>query len=420
MPETPIICPNCETEIPLSEAIIHQAEERLRAEFEADKAKLSAQQEALLAAKDAELAAKATELAAKETEIEAATAKARAETAASAKAEADERVATELRDLQAQIAEQAERRKEAEDRELALRAQKRELEAERESMKLQFDRTLDEERQAIASTAREQSDEKWQMKLRERELQIEQMNKRIDDLQAAADQKRSGLQGEVLERELEDVLRETFPSDEVEPVKSGKRGADVVQRVRSGRGVCGKLLWESKNHKNWSEGWIDKLREDQQAEKADIGIIVTSCLPDGVDHIAFLHGVWVCDFASAVPLAIALRQQLDAIKQSRTIDTNRSRVADDLYSYVCGPEFQHYVTNTVTAALRQKQELDAERTAATRVFKRREVQIEAQLRNLAGLYGGLQAIAGGALQPVAPLELPVGGDEEQGPLALAS
>lgn len=415
-----IICPECETEIPLSEAISHQAEERLRAEFEAEKAKLSSDQEALIAAKDAELAAKATELAAKEAEIEAAAEKARADATAAAQAEATERVATELRDLQTQVAEQAERRKEAEDRELALRAQKRELEAERESMKLQFERTLDEERQAIASTAREQSDEKWQMKLRERDLQIEQMNKRIDDLQAAADQKRSGLQGEVLERELEEVLRETFPSDEIEPVKSGKRGADVVQRVRGGRGECGKLLWESKNHKHWSEGWIDKLREDQQAEKADIGIIVTSCLPDGVEHIAFQRGVWVCDFASALPLAIMLRQQIDAIKQARTIDANRTRVADDLYSYVCGSEFQHYVTNTVTAALRQKQELDAERTAATRVFKKREVQIEAQLRNLAGLYGGLQAIAGGALQPVAPLEVPVGSDEEPGPLALAS
>jgi hypothetical protein len=415
-----IVCPKCETEIPLSEAISHQAEERLHAEFAAEKAKLASEQDAVVAEKDAELAAKAVELAAKGAEIEAATTKARAEAAAAAKAEADERVGTELRDLQAQVAEQAERRQKAENRELQLRKDKRDLEAERESLRLQVERTLDEEREAIASTAKEQADEKWQMKLRERDLQIEQMNKRIDDLQAAADQKRSGLQGEVLERELEDVLRETFPSDGIEPVKSGKRGADVVQRVRGSRGECGKLLWESKNHKHWSDGWIDKLREDQQAEKADIGIVVTSSLPDGVEHIAFLRGVWVCDFASAGPLAIMLRHVLDAIKQERTIDANRSRVADDLYGYVCGSEFQHYVTNTVTAALRMKAELDTERTAATRVFKKREVQIEAQLRSLAGLYGGLQAIAGGALQPVAPLELPVGSDDEAGPLALAS
>src|SRR5437016_3271313 len=83
--------------------------------------------------------------------------------------------------------------------------------------------------------------------LGDKDLILEQMNRRIEDLQAAADQKRSGLQGEVLEREIEEVLRDAFPTDAIDPVKSGKRGADVVQRVRSGRGDCGKLLWESKN-----------------------------------------------------------------------------------------------------------------------------------------------------------------------------
>jgi hypothetical protein len=415
-----IICPKCETEIPLSEAISHQAEERLRAEFEADKAKLAAEQETLLAAKDAELAAKATELASKDAEIEAAANKAREDAAAAAKAEADERVATQLRDLHAQVAEHAERQQASQDRELQLLADKRALEAEKETLQLQVERTLDKERETIATTAREQADEKWQMKLRERDLQIEQMNKRIEALQAAADQKRSGLQGEVLEREIEDVLREAFPADAIEPVKSGKRGADVVQGVRSGRGDCGKLLWESKNHKHWSDGWIDKLRGDQQAEKADVAVVVTAALPAGVEHIGFVRGVWVCEFASVVPLAIALRQQLDAIKQARVIDTNRSQVLDDVYEYVCGQEFQHYVTNTVAAALTMKAELDAERTAAERMFKKREKQIEAQVRNVAGLYGGLQGIAGGALPPVAPLELPLPPNEDSGPLALAS
>jgi hypothetical protein len=301
-----------------------------------------------------------------------------------------------------------------------VRQAKRELEVERESLQLQIQRQLDEERSAIATRATEQADEKWQLKLRERDLRLEQMTRRIDDLQAAAEQKRSGLQGEVLEREIEDVLGEAFPADGIEPVKSGKCGADVVQRVRSGRGECGKILWESKNHKHWSDGWIDKLRTDQQSEKADVAIIVTSALPEGVEHISFMRGVWVCDFSSIVPLAIALRRQLDAIKQARIIDTNRSQVADDVYEYVCGQDFQHFVTNAVVSALRMKTELDTERAAAERIFKKRETQIETQIRNLAGLYGGLQGIAGGALQPVAALELPPPSDGEPGPLALAS
>jgi len=401
-----ITCPKCETEIPLTEAISHQVEERLRAEFEAEKERLVIEQ--------------TQQLADKEAEVETAVARAREESLAAAEAKAAEGVATQVRDLEAQVVEQAERRREAEDRELELRQAKRELEAERESLQLQVERQLDEERGKIAASAKEQADEHWKLQLRERELQIEQMNKRIEDLQAAGDQKRSGLQGEVLEREIEDVLREEFPSDEIEPVKSGKRGADVVHHVRSSRGDCGKLLWESKRHKHWSDGWIDKLRTDQQAEKADVAVIVTSALPEGVNHIGFIRGVWVCDFASVVPLAIALRQQLDAIVQARVIDMNRSKVADDVYEYVCGQEVQHFITNTVASALRQLGELESERAAADRTFNKREKQIRIQIRNLAGLYGGLQGVAGGALQPVAALELPPPSDEEPGPLALAS
>jgi hypothetical protein len=401
-----ITCPKCNTEIPLSKAITHHVEERLRAEFDAEKERLLAEQ--------------AKQLADKDTEVKTAVSNAREEITAAAEARATERLATRIQDLTAQVEEQDARRRAAEERELGLMKAKRELEAERESLRLQVQRQLDEERAAIVASTTEQLDESWQLKLREKDLILEQMNRRIEDLQAAADQKRSGLQGEVLEREIEEVLRDAFPTDAIEPVKSGKRGADVVQRVRSGRGDCGKLLWESKNHKHWSDGWIDKLRSDQQAEKADVAVVVAAALPEGVDHIGFVRGVWVCDFGSLVPLAIALRQQLDAIKQARIIDTNRSQVLDDVYEYVCGQEFQHHITNTVASALTMKAELDAERTAAERMFKKREKQIEAQVRNLAGLYGGLQGIAGGALQPVAPLELPLPTDEEPGPLALAS
>lgn len=400
-----ITCPKCETEIPLSDAISHQVEERLRAEFETEKEALVIEQ--------------AQELADREAEAEAALTKVREEAAAAAETRAAEKVSTKLRDLQAQVVDQKQRREEAEGRELELMKAKRDLETERESLQLQVQRKLEEERAAIVASTKEQADEVWQHKLRESELINEQMKKRIEDLQAAADQKRSGLQGEVLEREIEDVLKESFPMDAIEPVKSGKRGADVVQRVRSNRGECGKLLWESKNHKRWSDTWVDKLLTDQQEEGADVAIIVTSVLPDAVDHAGVVGGVWVCDFASVPLLATALRMQLDAVQRGRLVETNRSQVADDVYEYVCGREFQHFIASTVGSAIKQMEELASEQGAATKQFARRRKQIELQLGNLAGLHGALQAVAAGALQPVAALELPAADEEPPEPLALA-
>jgi hypothetical protein len=401
-----ITCPNCHTEIPLTEAISHQVEERLRLEFDAEQARLATEHAQVLADKEAEVEAEVT--------------KARAEIAAAAEAKASEKVATELRDLSSQFEEQAARRREAEERELALLKEKRALQDEREALELKVERQIEEERAALAAIITERVEEAYRLKLREKDVTLEQMGKRIDELQAAADQKRSGLQGEVLEREIEDVLREAFPADAIDPVKNGKRGADVLQRVRSGRGTdCGTILWESKNAKHWSSGWVEKLRSDQQAERADVAIIVTAALPEGVNGMAFVGGVWVCDFASAVALATALRQALVAISQARIVDANRSQALGEVYEYLCGQEFQHRITNTVTAALAMKEDLDAERRACDRSFAKREKQIDILLRNSAGMYGELQAIVGGALQPVAALELPPPSDEELGPLALA-
>lgn len=415
------ICPNCQTEIPVTKAISHQAEERLRLKFEQERKEFELEREKLAAEREELAAEHARNLAAKDAEHAALVERLREEAAAGAEAKAKEKVSTEIRDLTAQVEEQAAARKEAENRELTLRREKRELEEARASLELRVERTLEEEREKIAASAAERVEEMYRLKLREKELTLEQMGKRIEDLQAAADQKRSGLQGEVLEREIEDVLHEAFPTDQIEPVKAGKKGADVLQRVRSGRGECGALLWESKNHKHWSPAWIEKLRADQQVAKADVAIIVTSALPDGIDHIGFLGGVWVCDFASVLPLAIALRQQLDAVRQARVISANQTRTADLAYEYLCGQEFQHFITNTVVAAMTMKRDLESDRASAERGFKKREKQIDAQIRSLAGLYGGLQGIAGGSLQPVAALEGAVDpGDDEPGVLALAS
>lgn len=402
-----ITCPKCRTEIPLTEAISHQVEERLRLEFEETHRAMESQHEQALAEKDAELQSQLAE--------------ARAEVMAIAEARASEKVATELRDLSVRVEEQVSLRREAEERELALLKEKRALQDERDALELEVERKLEAERSRIVSATTERLEEAHRLKLREKDLTLEQMGKRIDELQAAADQKRSGLQGEVLEREIEDVLREAFPSDRIAPVKTGKRGADVLQSVRSPRGLdCGSVLWESKNAKNWSNAWVEKLRSDQQAERADVAIIVTAALPEGVHRMAPFNGVWVCDFASATTLATALRIALIEIGQARVVDSNRAQALDAVYEYLCGKEFQHRITNTVAAALVMKSDLDAERRASERSLAKREKQIEMLLRNSAGMYGELQAIVGGALQPISALELPAGTDEGEGPLALAS
>ena len=48
---------------------------------------------------------------------------------------------------------------------------------------------------------------------------------------------------------------------------------------------------ESKRTKNWSDGWLAKLRDDQRAAKAEIAVIISQVLPKGVETFGLVEGV---------------------------------------------------------------------------------------------------------------------------------
>lgn len=113
------------------------------------------------------------------------------------------------------------------------------------------------------------------------------MKKQVDELMRKLEQGSQQTQGEVLELELEKVLRMTFPTDEITPAPKGIRGADVLHRVCApGQPVCGTILWETKRTKSWNPGWIAKLQEDRVRVAADVAVIVSEVVPKDVDRIS--------------------------------------------------------------------------------------------------------------------------------------
>ena len=86
---------------------------------------------------------------------------------------------------------------------------------------------------------------------------------------------------------LEGLLRQKFPRDAFDPVPKGEFGGDLIQHVVGPTGqICGSILWEAKRTKNWSDGWLAKLREDQRAAKADVALLVSHALPKGLQSFA--------------------------------------------------------------------------------------------------------------------------------------
>jgi hypothetical protein len=76
---------------------------------------------------------------------------------------------------------------------------------------------------------------------------------RYCDGRILADSRRKAeqLQGEVLEIQLESLLKSRFPQDEIEPIAKGTHGGDILQRVRGSLSqACGTIIWEAKRTKH--------------------------------------------------------------------------------------------------------------------------------------------------------------------------
>jgi len=299
----------------------------------------------------------------------------------------------------------------------AAEVEARRMQRELADAKRELDLTVEKRVQAGLGATREQArieaEDRLKLKLAEKEQTLASMQRKIEELQRRAEQGSQQLQGEVQELALEDALRATFPRDAIEPVPKGEHGGDAVQRVFGAGGqCCGAILWESKRTKNWSDGWLAKLREDQRAAKAEIAVIVSQALPKGLADFGLVDGVWVAPPRLAVAVAAALRQSLLEVAAARKAGVGQQTKMELVYQYLTGPRFRQRVQAMVEAFSSMKEDLDKERRAITKQWAKREEQIDRMMHATVGMYGDLEGIAGKTLQEIEGLALPALTDGE--------
>ena len=413
MSEPTIICPNCKTEIKLTESLAAPLIESTRRDYEkrlalkdTDIAKkeesLREREEAIAKAKQAiddQIAAKLAEERAKIVSEESKKAKLALQSDIDQKAQ-------ELAELQEVLTQRDIKLAEAQKAQADLIRQKRELDDARRELELTVEKRVQDGLSVTREQAKKEAEEGLKLKVMEKEQTIASMQTQIEELKRRAEQGSQQLQGEVQELELEAVLRTKFPRDTIEPVPKGEFGGDALQRVMGPLGqVCGTILWESKRTKNWSDGWLAKLRDDQRTAKADIAIIVSQILPKGVESFDLVDGIWVTNTKSVFSLAVALRHSLIELASARQALDGQQTKTEMVYQYLTGPRFRHRVEAIVEAFSSMQEDLDREKKAITKQWAKREEQIERVMQSTVGMYGDLQAIAGKSLQEIEGLEL---------------
>ncbi|HUU18946.1 MAG TPA: DUF2130 domain-containing protein [Sedimentisphaerales bacterium] len=416
MPDQTIKCPECGAEIELNQALTGQIEQSIKLKYEAE----ASAKEKDYQAKLKEIEQQAKELEAKGLAIDEQVAEQlKAERKEIAEAER-KKIITEQSEqtkaLEEELGEKNQKLKEFQQQELELRKQQRQLQEEKEAFELEAARKLDEERKKIAEEAGKKATEEQQLKMREKDNQLAAMKKQIGELKRKAEVGSQEAQGEALEEELQEYLERTFPYDKFEEVKKGARGADILQTVHNSTGKeCGTILWESKNTKDFQKTWTDKLKKDQQRDNADIAVIMSVALPDGINGFDIYDGVWITDYKSSKGLARALRQGLIEVARQKLITTGQDSIKDVLYQYITGQEFTMHIRAVVEAFQRMNDELGKEKRAMTKIWNSREKQIATVIENVAGIHGSIEGLVGGqkALPEVETLSLEAIAEEEE-------
>lgn len=419
MTEPTIICPNCKTVIKLTESLAAPLIESTRQQFEQQLAQKDSdivqreqatreKERLLIEAKnklDEQVADQVTEQLKKD-RIRIATVEAKK--ARQAAATDLEQKAQELSELQDVLKQRNEKLAAAQKAQAELIKKQRELDDARRELELTVEKRVQEGLDATRQQAKKEAEEEQKLKVMEKEQTIAAMQKQIEDLKRRAEQGSQQLQGEVQELELENLLRTKFPFDSIEPVPKGEFGGDVLQRVISQSGQhSGTILWESKRTKNWSDGWLVKLREDQRTAKAEIAIIVSQVLPKDVETFEMVDGVWVTHPRAALPVALVLRQTLLEVAMARQASEGQQTKTEMIYLYLTGPRFRHRVEAIVEAFTTMQEDLDKERKAIMKQWAKREAQIERVMGATVGMYGDLQGIAGKSLQEIEGLDFPL-------------
>lgn len=296
-----------------------------------------------------------------------------------------------LEELRSELKKKDQKLKEAQEYERKLRSELKKVEDRERELDLEVARKLDEEKEKIGK--------QHHLELSEKDEQIGSMQRQIEELKRKSEQISPQIRGDALQYELEGILTSAFPDDDVKVIKKGQKGADILQKVKDKGNVCGAILWESKNTIRWKNSWIEKLKNDQRDQKADIAVLASIAIPEGIQHFGMIENVWVTSLLVARCLADALRFSLIEVASNKLALVGRDQKVEALYTYLASPHFKQRIEPIIEAFCSMQDQINGERRAMERIWAERAKEIEKGIKGAAGFYGDIRGIIGGAILP---------------------
>lgn len=323
------------------------------------------------------------------------------------KTEAEQEQSEAISLLHKELGEKSSKIKELNKASAEIEKLKREKEELSDSIKAKSAKELNQKLAVAKEKIQKEEKDKNELKNKELEKKLEDQKKLTEEMQRKHEQGSMQTQGEVQELGIEEWLSNRFPLDAITEIKKGERGADCLQTVNTRTNQnCGIIYYESKRTTTFQQGWIEKLKADIVEKKADIGVLVTKTMPTDMDRFGLKDGIWVCSFDEFKGLCAVLRESIINISTAITSHDNKGDKMGMLYDFLTSNEFGLQIEAIVEGFSTMQTDLQAEKRAMNKIWKKREKQIEKVIINTSGMYGSIKGITGNAIQTVQLLELP--------------
>jgi len=165
------------------------------------------------------------------------------------------------------------------------------------------------------------------------------LQSQLDQLSRKLDKQTADQLGKEAEVDLLAELTKAFPGDDIEPVRRGLKGADIVHNIIVDAKRVGRIVYESKNVSGWQNSFITQAKKYQSQYETPNVIVVSRSFPQRKKGLCIVKSVPVVDPCMAVCLASILREGICELDHARTTKVGRNDKAHQLYDYILSNKF---------------------------------------------------------------------------------
>jgi hypothetical protein len=166
-----------------------------------------------------------------------------------------------------------------------------------------------------------------------------QMQAKLEEIRRKFEHQTSEQKGEEGEMEVYDALKKAFPTDDIQRIAKGVRGADILQRVMTNGKEVGCLVYECKNATSWQNEWITKAKQYRLEYRTPWVIIATRTFPHRQEWFTVEHSVPIIDLRLTAELAKIIRGAIIEIGKLRASTAGRQAKADQMFKYILSDHF---------------------------------------------------------------------------------